>query len=538
MHEPCQRATGYSSITIILHSPNPKGALHLVFDSLRKRFKWLIVVIAVAFALGLLYVGVPFFGAGTTSAAVIATVNGSNVSYEEHQAAFQSLAYQYQTYYGPLSASDEELLRYQALEMVLNQKLALDAARKEGISVARSEIDEALEAQKSMFPSDADYRDALRSAGMTENDLRDLLEQDLLLEKVIDSRYDQVEVSEQEIAAAYEAVNARHILIQPEMVDGEQDWDGALAKAQDILGQLQNGADFAVLAAAHSADGSAEAGGVLGFFTRGMMVPEFEAAAFGLEAGELVTEPVRTQFGYHIIETIERRLPEGEEFETQKESIRAGLQQQRGQQEVQEWLESLRTAAKIDVKDPLLNAVRLVADGAYTEAIEYYEKALNQNQNDGYINYSMGNVYQFLGDMDKAIEQFQMATNKQPYDPELHFVLGQALLTEERNDEAVESLMTAAEWAPNDYMMLFQVQSILDSLERTEESAKVQELIDDFMLRYEQQLQLQQQQQLQQQESAGSAQSTSDLMSQLDAAAQEAQERLSAEGEAASEATE
>lgn len=507
----------------------------MLFDALRKRFKWLIIIIAAAFALGLLYVGVPFFtGTTTSSAQVIATVNGNDISYLEHESAFRNLAYQYQMYYGQLSAADEEFLRYQALEMLLANKLAIEAARKEGIRIPKAEIDAQLQEQKALFESDAAYRQTLRNLGMTENDLRKLIEEELLLDKVYERRESEVEITEEELAEAYEAVNARHILIRPEVVEGEEDWDAALAKANEILEQLKDGADFVALAAEHSADGTADQGGALGFFPRGVMVPEFEEAAFALQPGELTAEPVRTQFGYHIIEVLERRVPEGEEYENAKEGLRAQLQYERAGAQVQNWLQELRANAVVEVKDPLLKAVTHVANGEYVEAIESYKQAEAQAPNDGYINMSMGNVYQVLGDSEQAIEQYRLATSKNPYDPELHYILGLALIDSEEVDEGVAALMTAAEWAPNNYGLLSDVYNTLTFLEYTEEAETVQGMIDDLIARYQQQLELQQQ--LQEQQEAEGDNSTDDIMSMLDAEAEAAQQRLAEdEGDAATE---
>jgi peptidyl-prolyl cis-trans isomerase C len=107
----------------------------------------------------------------------------------------------------------------------------------------------------------------------------------------------------------YEVLKARHILIRvkgapmqaragkPELSDEE-----ALAKAQDIRKQLVGGADFATLAKAESDDaGSGAQGGELGEFKKGMMVPPFENAAFAAKVNE-ITEPVKTPFGYHLIQ--------------------------------------------------------------------------------------------------------------------------------------------------------------------------------------------------------------------------------------------
>jgi peptidyl-prolyl cis-trans isomerase C len=109
--------------------------------------------------------------------------------------------------------------------------------------------------------------------------------------------------------ADYDSVTARHILIRMTgsavpLKEGEKDLsdEEALEKAKDIRAKLVAGGDFAALAKTESDDaGSGANGGVLGDFTRGRMVPQFEEAAFALKVNE-ISEPVKTQFGYHIIQ--------------------------------------------------------------------------------------------------------------------------------------------------------------------------------------------------------------------------------------------
>lgn len=108
--------------------------------------------------------------------------------------------------------------------------------------------------------------------------------------------------------AEFEQVSARHILIRMQsspvpVKPGQKDLtpEEALAKAQDIEKRIKAGEDFAKLATAESDDaGSAPKGGDLGFFRHGQMVPSFDEAAFKLAPGQ-VSEPVRSQFGYHIV---------------------------------------------------------------------------------------------------------------------------------------------------------------------------------------------------------------------------------------------
>ncbi|WP_155898580.1 peptidylprolyl isomerase [Aurantimonas coralicida] len=95
-----------------------------------------------------------------------------------------------------------------------------------------------------------------------------------------------------------ELLKARHILVESE------------DKARELIEQLKNGAEFEDLANATTTDPSGQqAGGDLGWFSKGQMVPAFDAAAFELDAGEFTTEPVKTPFGWHVILVGERRTP-------------------------------------------------------------------------------------------------------------------------------------------------------------------------------------------------------------------------------------
>jgi len=111
-----------------------------------------------------------------------------------------------------------------------------------------------------------------------------------------------------------EEVHARHILV-PVAGDGSDDAQ-AKAKADALLDELRKGADFVQLAQENSSDkGSAQRGGDLGFFPRGKMVPAFEEAAFDLKKPGNLAGPVKTQFGYHIIELMERKPASTKKFE-------------------------------------------------------------------------------------------------------------------------------------------------------------------------------------------------------------------------------
>lgn len=139
---------------------------------------------------------------------------------------------------------------------------------------------------------------------------------------------------------AQEEVRARHILLESE------------EKAKEIFENIAHGADFTTMARQHSKDpGSKDDGGDLGYFTRGRMVPQFEAAAFKLAKGE-VSHPVQSQFGWHLIKVEDKRQSGAPPFDKIKDRILASLIHRRAQ----EIGLNLRGSAKLEFVDPALKA--------------------------------------------------------------------------------------------------------------------------------------------------------------------------------------
>jgi PPIC-type PPIASE domain/SurA-like N-terminal domain len=194
-----------------------------------------------------------------------------------------------------------------------------------------------------------------KAADFKEADFRALAELDLLRQKLYDAVVADVPTTE-------EQVRAQHILvriIEPQptatpLPEGQptptpdpsaqptpvpRSDDQALARINEVKLKLDAGGDFATLAKEYSEDtGSKDQGGELGWFGKGQMVAEFEEAAFKLQPGQ-VSEPVKTQFGYHLIK-VEERDP--------ARTIDAYTLQQKQYEAFQKWLTDLRTAATIE----------------------------------------------------------------------------------------------------------------------------------------------------------------------------------------------
>jgi peptidyl-prolyl cis-trans isomerase SurA len=149
----------------------------------------------------------------------------------------------------------------------------------------------------------------------------------------------------QDTPAIVQQTHARHILIKTNEVVSEQEARDRLASVKD---RLDHGADFAQMARLQSEDVSAARGGDLGWLSPGDTVPEFEKAMNDLKPGE-ISPPVRTQFGWHLIQVIERR---DADMSKEQERVRARmtLKAQRADEAYQEWLRQLRDKAFVEYR--------------------------------------------------------------------------------------------------------------------------------------------------------------------------------------------
>lgn len=142
-----------------------------------------------------------------------------------------------------------------------------------------------------------------------------------------------------------EQTRARHILIKTSEVLSDADAEARLLALRE---RVVNGADFGELAKASSADLSAAKGGDLGWLNPGDTVPEFQRAMDALQAGE-VSMPVRSPFGWHLIQVIERRIQDVTD-ERKRNAARQALRQRKAEQSYEDWLRQLRDSTYVDYR--------------------------------------------------------------------------------------------------------------------------------------------------------------------------------------------
>src|SRR6516164_2083495 len=238
---------------------------------------------------------------------VLAKVNGSEIRQSDVTLAEEEL--------GPtLAQMDPASKKENVLAFLIDMKIVSKAAEAKKIE-DRDDFKARLAFARNRLLMD-NLLAAEGKAATTEEAMR----------KVYDEAAKQIE-GEQE-------VHARHILVETE------------DEAKAIVAELKKGADFAELAKKKSKDPGASDGGDLGFFTKDQMVPEFSAVAFSLEPGK-ISDPVKSQFGWHIIKVEEKRNRKPPDFEQVKGQIETYVTRKAQA----EYVGKLRDAAKIERMD-------------------------------------------------------------------------------------------------------------------------------------------------------------------------------------------
>ena len=220
--------------------------------------------------------------------------------------------------------SMENITQFDILNDMIEAKLIVQKAKEEEYEIDEQMIKEMAEDQikqvASQFPSELEFKQELKKAGLSVPDLKDyyieMMTEEQLKSQIIQYNIkNKIHITEGEVEEYYKE-NKIDIPVRPEMfqigmilrfIEARKDTKGkVLVEINKIRDKLNEGADFAELAKEFSDGPSATNGGNLGFFGKGMMVKPFEEAAFALMPGE-ISEVIETQFGYHIIKVLEKK---------------------------------------------------------------------------------------------------------------------------------------------------------------------------------------------------------------------------------------
>lgn len=239
----------------------------------------------------------------------VAKVNGVGVSYAEYVDDKNTLRDFYAESGEALGAVTEEELSDMSLSRLVATELVIQVADKFNVTISQEEIDAKI---KELMANFASEEEALTKIQESYGWTLDTYTKKVIIPVIREEKLQAAFLASDESMPGsdlQQEIRARHILFRVE----EESEDATVKQAAtEVLERIQKGEDFATLAAEFGSDGTKDTGGDLGWFGRGVMVPEFEEAAFALEPGQLSGELVQTMFGYHIIKVEEERM--GKDF--------------------------------------------------------------------------------------------------------------------------------------------------------------------------------------------------------------------------------
>ncbi|CAN7524299.1 foldase protein PrsA [Rossellomorea sp. LjRoot5] len=230
-----------------------------------------------------------------------------------------------------------------ALDTLIAEKIVKLESEKKDLTVKDSEIKKELESIKGQYDSEEAFNEALASSGADLDSVKENIKTYLLTEKLLK---DRIKITDDQIKEYFEAnkdtfaqkeqVEASHILVDDEKT------------AKEVKKKLDDGGDFAELAKEYSTDTSnADSGGELGYFGKGEMVEAFDDKAFSMKKGE-ISEPVKTEFGYHIIKVTGKKEAKEAVLADHKDEIKDILFDQALQTEYGTWLSEKKKEYKIE----------------------------------------------------------------------------------------------------------------------------------------------------------------------------------------------
>lgn len=219
--------------------------------------------------------------------------------------------------------------------LITNKVIELEAVKKK-ITVSDKEIQAELDDLQNSYGGKEAFEAALESNAMTLQDAKDNIKTYLTTTKLIEPTID---ITEKELKTYFkenkdtfsqeEQVQASHILVEDKDT------------AQDVEKEIKKGEDFAELASEYSTDtASASNGGNLGYFGKGEMDESFEKAAFSMKVDE-ISDPIKTDYGYHIIKVTGKKAAKEATFENSKDDVKTALMNEKINANYSTWLSSL-----------------------------------------------------------------------------------------------------------------------------------------------------------------------------------------------------
>jgi len=303
---------------------------------------------------------------GVTAAAetvdrIVAVVNGDIIVLSELRQVSRNYIDRMSEQF-KVAGGDEQLREAERriLDQLIEEKLVNQEADRLAITFSEREVDLAVkEMQNRNRMNDAQFAAVLAEEGLTMPKYREQLTSQMKKARVIDQEIkSRIQVSKEEVDAYYEKhaddfnaepevrIQQIRLLIPPGSGAGEV--SRIQAQAESILAKIKAGEDFTALVGLYSQDPTAAAGGDMGIFKRGELLPAIDEFAFSMKPGE-VSPVIRTEGGFHIVKVLGKREPSALSEEERRAEVKDVLFSQKAEEDFKVWIAKLRKKAYIEV---------------------------------------------------------------------------------------------------------------------------------------------------------------------------------------------
>ncbi len=289
---------------------------------------------------------------------ILVVVNDDVITEQDLSVGFNQIVADLQKEYSgnELKAKTEEA-RKEYLNQMIEDKLILQEAKRRGVIVDESEIEDRFKEVKSKFPSEEVFYSEVQKAGLSTEVLKKRYKDNIMMGRLVSHEVkDKVVVTPFEIEQYYkehsqelispEAVRIRTIMLRYE---GKESEALTKQKADDIMRLIKEGRDFGELAKLYSQGIRSEEGGDFGFVEKGQMREDFDNVIFNLKEGE-VSAPLKTDTGYFIFKVEEKRQSKPLSMAEARDDIENIIYRQKAQKRYEEWMAKLKRDAFIQIK--------------------------------------------------------------------------------------------------------------------------------------------------------------------------------------------
>jgi len=277
---------------------------------------------------------------------IVAKVNGTVFTQKDLEAEVDRLIPQ-MTFHRNVPPEKRKQYYGIALDELINRELQYQDAKAKDIKIEKEKIDAQLEKFKKRFKSEKEYKAALEKEKATEEQVRARIEKELLAQAAYTRNVTEPAKMSEPALKEYFEKNATKFK-QPESAKLRIISTTDEKKAQDILAKIKQGDDFGELAYGLSEDSYRVKSGDIGYIHKGRMLPEIDAVAFKLKAGE-VSDIIKAENNWFIIKVEDKKPEQQMTFEETKAKLQKELEAERANELKKKWIDNLRAKAKIEI---------------------------------------------------------------------------------------------------------------------------------------------------------------------------------------------